>query len=166
MTKFRDMRAMISDYKKNFGRFPTSKEFEDKLEMSEATVKRYKKIILAESKQALLKQFHQDIIIHVEGALDVITENIKLFREIRDSETSSDEKMTAAKNLQEAHLDAVRIMNDAPEYLGLEDDSTDSNNNSNNDNNNVNSTNESEHIHKQAKEEERISEEAETLLSE
>jgi len=144
LDNFRNMRAMIADYIKQYSRFPTSKEFEEKLNMSEATVKRYKKIILQENKQKILDEFHHDMIIHVEKSFETINKNIKIFEEIRDNSGDNDEKMIAAKYVLESHLDAIRIMNDAPEYLGLEYDGNDSN-----DSNDNNVQDEQEYIHRQ-----------------
>ena len=120
LDNFRNMRAMIEDYARQYSRFPISKEFEEKLNISESTVKRYKKVILQENKKKILDEFHHDILIHVEKSFVTINQNIKIFEEIRDNSENNDEKMIAAKNILESHLDAIRIMNDAPEYLGLE----------------------------------------------
>lgn len=134
LDNFRNMYAMIQDYKNNYSRFPSGKEFEEKLGMAEATVKRYKLVILNDSKKKMLDEFHHDILLHVEKAFSAINKNIKIFEEIRDNANNNDEKMAAAKYVLESHLDAIRIMNDAPEYLGLEY--------------NDNVQNEQEHIHR------------------
>lgn len=118
----RNMLGMIEDYKREHNRFPTLKEFEEKLEMSPRSVQRYKSEILEESKKKLLDKFHNNMILHVEAAFNTINDNVKIFEYIRENSTSSDEKMVAAKNILEAHLDAVRIINDAPDYLGLDYD--------------------------------------------
>ena len=128
----RNMLGMIEDYKREYSRFPTLKEFEEKLNMAPRTVSRYKSEILVDSKKKLLDKFHNNILLHVEAAFNTINENVKIFEKIRDESDSNDEKMIAAKNILESHLDAVRIINDAPEYLGLDYDVS----------------NEQEHIHR------------------
>lgn len=117
LDNIRNMRAMIKDYSKIHNRYPTNKEMEEKLGFSEATVKRYKHTILDEIKKELITQFNEDIIIHVNGAITEINKNITLFKKIRDNSDNEDTKMAAAKNIEEAHLDIVRIMSDAPQYI-------------------------------------------------
>ncbi len=134
----RNMLGMIEDYKREHHRFPTLQEFEEKLSMSPRTVQRYKAEILVESKKRLLEKFHNNMILHVESAFTTINENVKIFEYIRENSTSNDEKMTAAKNILDSHLDAVRIINDAPDYLGLDYDVQD----------------EQKHIHRQESNEE------------
>lgn len=123
MDKFRNMRAMIEDYKRLYSRYPTLKEYQEKLNMSSAVVIRYKRVILQEAKKKILDVFHNDMIIHIEKSLEAINENVEIFKKIRD-DTFNDKNiiMLAAKNVLESHIDAVRIMKDAPDYLGLKYD--------------------------------------------
>jgi len=76
---------MIEDYDRLHSRFPTSKEFEDKLNMSEATVKRYKNAIIKQKKIALFGTFSEKILHHAAKAFEEINKNIKIFEDIRDS---------------------------------------------------------------------------------
>jgi transcriptional regulator with XRE-family HTH domain len=119
LDNYRNMCSMVSDYEKLYHRWPTIQELEEKLGMSPATVKRYKRDILMYSKRKLLDSYQYDIVVHVREALNTINRNISIFEEIRDSpETDSSGRMAAAKLVLETHLDAIRIMEQSPEYLG------------------------------------------------
>ena len=115
---YRNMQAMMSDYTELYQRFPTNKEMIQKLDMSEATVKRYKSEILQQANKDLASKFQEEIVIHIEAAIKEINCNIGIFKKIRNKESKDDStRMTAAKNIEEAHLDIVRIMRDAPQYI-------------------------------------------------
>lgn len=126
LDNFRNMYSMIEDYHKQYGRYPTNQEFEEKLGMASATVQRYKRAIRQENKKKLLEIFHYDIITHARASLETVNKNVKIFEKIRDNSEDDDKVMTAAKNVLEAHLDAIRIITDVPGYL-------DNNSNENND---------------------------------
>lgn len=135
LDNFINMRSMISDYKKQHDRYPTTAEIVEKLGMSRATVVRYKGVILDENKKTILDTFQVDIIKDVEDLDKVMRDNAKFFKKIRDGELNeTSDQMNAARNLQEVYLDLIRIKRDAPEFLGI-------------DYNNVQS--EQEHIHEQ-----------------
>lgn len=128
LDNFRNMYGMIEDYYKQYGRHPTNQEFEEKLGMSGPTVRRYKAVIREQNKKKLLETFQYDIITHARASLETVNKNIKIFENIRDTAEDKDRVMTAAKNVLESHLDAIRIITDVPVYL---ESSSDQNNNNN-----------------------------------
>jgi hypothetical protein len=127
LDNFRNMCGMVGDYDREYSRWPTTKEFVEKLDMETRTVQRYKREILQQSKEKLLETFNYDIIIHVKNSFNTINENIKVFKKIRDKSNNNSEKMEAAKNVLEAHLDAIRLIYDVPEYLGVENNNVSKN---------------------------------------
>ena len=142
LDNFRNMHSMIEDYRKQHNRFPTLKEFEEKLGMSEATVKRYKRIILDQQKSLLLKTFQDEMVYRVGDAIKSIDKNVGIFETIRDETNDDDTKMSAGKIVIESKLDAIRIMRDGPDFLGI----------------NYDVSNEQEHIHEENIREDRIRE--------
>ena len=123
LDNFKNMRSMISDYKKQNDRYPTTDEFVEKLGLSASTVRRYKRVILDEDKKKILEEFQEEVIEDVKDLQTDIKANIKIFKTIRDGEASdSNDKMNAARNLQESRLDLIRIKRDAPEFyrIGLQ----------------------------------------------
>ncbi len=125
LDNFRNMRAMISDYRTQHNRFPTIEEFEEKLEMSSATVKRYKVIILEENKIQLLKKFQDEMVIRIEDVVESIDDNVKKFKTIRDVGNDEHAVISAAKCIIESKLDAIRVMRDGPDFLGVDYDVSD-----------------------------------------
>lgn len=125
LDNFRNMRAMISDYRTQHNRFPTIEEFEEKLEMSSATVKRYKVIILEENKIQLLKKFQDEMVIRIEDVVESIDDNVKKFKTIRDESNDENTVISAAKCIIESKLDAIRVMRDGPDFLGVDYDVSD-----------------------------------------
>lgn len=125
LDNFRNMRAMISDYRTQHNRFPTIEEFEEKLEMSSATVKRYKVIILEENKIQLLKKFQDEMVIRIEDVVESIDDNVKKFKTIRDESNDENAVISAAKCIIESKLDAIRVMRDGPDFLGVDYDVSD-----------------------------------------
>lgn len=121
LDNFRNMFSMIEDYKKLHSRFPTLKEFEEKLNMSEATVKRYKSVIIKHLSEKLLEKYGCDMYIHIDKAMDALKEHSKICTEIRD-DSSGDEKINANKGIVESELDIVRLIADSREYLRLVED--------------------------------------------
>lgn len=151
LENFRNMYGMIDDYKKLHSRFPTTKEFEEKLNMAPATVKRYKSVILKHLTEKLLEKYSCDMYIHIDKAMDALNEHSKICKEIRDK-TSGDEKINANKGIVESELDIVRLIADSREYLRLVEDY------------NV-SENGQEHNNKQIEKDERTQESIEAIFS-
>lgn len=120
---FLDMIGMMNDYNKQFSRFPTTKEFEEKLGMSEATVKRYKNPIIKQMKQKLLDEFNDDMIFYIKKSKISLDKHSEICEKIRD-DTSNDnnDKINASKNIVEANLDMIRLIEDTEKYLKIEDD--------------------------------------------
>ncbi len=115
---FRDIRSMISDYKKQRNRFPTVSELAKAIGMAKSAMNAYLRIIREEDRQALLEVFQGEMINDTIVLIKTINENIKVFIEIRDDDSiNSGLRMDAAKNLQEACSDQLRIKRDGPEYL-------------------------------------------------
>lgn len=148
LDNFRNMRSMIKDYRKQHNRFPTLKEFEEKLEMSFSSVQRYKRVILDEQKSLLLKTFQDEMVYRISDAIKSIDKNIKIFEEIRDKKNDDDATMSAGKLVIESKLDAIRVMRDGPDFLGI----------------NYDVSNEQEHIHEENLREERIRESIESIF--
>lgn len=148
LDNFRNMRSMIKDYRKQHNRFPTLKEFEEKLEMSFSSVQRYKRVILDEQKSLLLKTFQDEMVYRISDAIKSIDKNIKIFEEIRDKKNDDDATMSAGKLVIESKLDAIRIMRDGPDFLGI----------------NYDVSNEQEHIYEENLREERIRESIESIF--
>lgn len=148
LDNYRNMRSMIKDYRKQHNRFPTLKEFEEKLEMSSASVKRYKRVILDEQKSLLLKTFQDEMVYRVGDAIKSIDKNVGIFETIRDETDNDDTKMSAGKIVIESKLDAIRVMRDGPDFLGI----------------NYDVSNEQEHIHEENIREERIRESIESIF--
>ena len=148
LDNFRNMRSMITDYRKQHTRFPTLKEFEEKLGMSEATVKRYKRIILDEQKSLLLKTFQDEMVYRISDTIKSIDKNVTIFEGIRDETDNDDTKMSAGKIVIESKLDAIRVMRDGPDFLGI----------------NYDVSNKQEHIHEENIREDRIQESVESTF--
>jgi len=148
LDNFRNMRSMIKDYRKQHNRFPTVQEFEEKLEMSSASVERYKRVILDEQKSLLLKTFQDEMVYRVSDAIKSIDKNVGVFEKIRDETDNDDTKMSAGKIVIESKLDAIRVMRDGPDFLGI----------------NYDVSNEQEHIHEENIREERIRESIESIF--
>jgi len=148
---FKNMVGMINDYKKQDRGFPKPKDFEEGLGMSEATVKRYKSVILKQMKKKLLDEFNNEMINHIEKAMKALNEHSKMCEELKKT-GDSNERIIASKNIVESHLDAIRLVYDTPEFLKLEGDD------------NV-SENEQEYNYRKTEAEERIQVSIESLLS-
>lgn len=114
------MRAMIKDYQEQKDRYPSTEEFMEKLGISSSSARRYKRVILDEDRKKILDTFQDEIIIDVDNLSNTIKENIKIFKSIRDGLGEPSDRINAARNLQESHLDLIRIKRDAPEFLGLD----------------------------------------------
>ena len=139
LDNYRNMVSMISDYQKQYSRFPTSKEFEEKLGISESTVTRYKRDILLQDKKELFDSFNYEIILYTKKALSRIKKNIEDCEKIYDEPDDNTEKMDTGQRILDYCLESIKIMRDIPAYVG--DTSNDSSNN------NVQS--EQERIHRQ-----------------
>lgn len=148
LDNFRNMRSMIKDYSEQYSRYPTNKEMEEKLEMSEATVKRYKRVILNDQKLLLLKTFHDEMVYRISDAVTSIDKNVTIFETIRDKKTEDYITMAAGKLVIESKLDAIRVMRDGPDFLGI----------------NYDVSNEQEHIYEENIRDERIRESVESIF--
>jgi len=133
LDNYRNMVGMISDYEKQYSRWPTTKEFAEKLNMAEPTVRKYKRDILAQDRKELFDSFNYEIIIYTKKTLSSIKRNIKDCEKIYDNPEDNTEKMDTGRRILDYHLDAIKIMRDIPIFLGGD---------------NVQS--EQEHIHRQA----------------
>ena len=150
LDNYRNMVGMIIDYRKQYNRLPTNKEFEVKLEISPSSVKRYKSAILQEEKSILLKKFQDDMLFRVSEVITSIDKNVGIFEKIRDKTSSDDTAvMSAGKLVIESKLDAIRVMRDGPDFLKINYDDV---------------SNKQEHIHKQDIREERIRESIESIF--
>lgn len=113
----RNIRGMSADFKKEYNRCPTVLEFAEALSISQRSVFRYKKIINEEDKQQLLELFESDLIIDAKELIQTISENIKIFKDIRDTGETNIIRMAAATNMKEGYLDKLRIKRDGPEFV-------------------------------------------------
>ena len=118
---YRNICGMVSDYDIQYSRWPTNKEIEEKLGMSSATVKRYKRDILAQDKKQLFDSFNYEIILHTKKTLSRINKNIKDCEEILKKPEDNTEKMDTGQRILEYHLEAIKIMRDIPAYVGDDD---------------------------------------------
>lgn len=130
LDNYKNMAGMIDDYEKLYSRLPTNKEFADGLGVGERSVNRYKKAILEKRTKLLVSTFNYKLNIHLEKAFETLDKNIKIFEKIRDESENNSEKMDAAKYVLECHLDAIRLIDEAPMYL--EDTSNNNNDTSKN----------------------------------
>jgi len=122
LDNYRNMVGMVNDYERQYSRWPTNQEFVEKLGMTRSTASRYKQDILEQNKKALMNTFYFDMIIHVKKSLEAINKNVRLFENIREGSGDNHERMDAAKSVLESHLDAIRLIDEAPKYLGLDYD--------------------------------------------
>lgn len=118
LDNYRNMCSMISDYDKQYSRWPTSKEFEEKLGMSRNTVTRYKHDILAQDKKQLFDSFNYEIILHTKKAISRLNKNIKDCEEILKKSEDNTEKMDTGQRILDYHIHAIKIMRDVGEYVG------------------------------------------------
>lgn len=117
---YRNMRSMINDYREQHNRFPTIKEFIEKLEMPKRTVLRYKKAISDEDTKNLLDEFQDDMKIRVKKTMKSIDKGIEVLEIISDNAEHASDRISATKGVIELNLNAIRIMRDGPNFLNLD----------------------------------------------
>ena len=145
---YRNMRAMINDYRDQQNRHPTIKEFEEKLGLSESTVFRYKKTISSEDTKEMLDEFQDDMKYRIKKTLRSIDKGVEILEGIQNDAEHSSDVISATKAIKELNLDAVRIMRDGPGFLNL----------------NYDESNEHEYIHRETNSD-KITESIETMFS-
>ena len=123
LDNFRNMRAMMEDYQENSNRYPTTKEFMEKLGMSEATAKRYKSIIISEIKIKMKDSFHENILISAGKIVKKIDNSIKIFEDIMENGDRSSDKINAAREIILAEQYKLKVMRDGAVFL--EEDNND-----------------------------------------
>ncbi len=124
--RLRDMRALIDDYAKE-NKFPTNTDFAKLHGLTKPTIIAYKKEIQDVDKQSLLEIFGTERIMHVKKAKEILLENIKIFKEIRDDDVSKPvDRINAGQSAEEAALKVIQLQYDAQEYLYDEGDVNDS----------------------------------------
>lgn len=85
--------------------------------MAERTVRKYKSVINAENLKILNDRFECELVYEVEEMIKVFNENIKLLKNIRDSDSETTIKMNAMKQLQETQIDKIRALRDSSSFL-------------------------------------------------
>lgn len=120
-TKMKDeMRAYIYKQHDITGRYPTVANMVEALKMSNRTVQKYKKEILLEQQDDMKRIFKDGLIAHTHSLLKTLIENRILYTKIRDDTfASSNERMNAAKLLEETNASIVALMRDGPDYLSI-----------------------------------------------
>ncbi len=117
----REMRGLIDDFARDKKEFPSDQEFEERIGIKRTSILKYKKIIQEEDRKSLLEIFGPKRISNVKNTIKVLEENIEFYKKIRDKGSSNNEKMQAAKSMEESHLMLATVMHDAPEYLYIEE---------------------------------------------
>lgn len=151
----RNMRGMIDDYIKQYKRFPTTQEFEEKLNMSESTVRRYKKFILDENKEILNEKYQDQLIIRVDDLINTLDDNIKTLEAMKKPTHNPNDTISIINTIEEKKLNIMRLMRDSPMYFGILE----------NDDNNDNESDEQEHIHRETFTKEKVTDGFQTLFN-
>lgn len=118
LDNYRNMVSMIKDYDREYSRWPTTQEFVEKLEMGEATVRRYKRDILAQSTKELFNNFNYDTIDHTKKLLSEINKQVKDYEEMYKKPTDNADKKDTGRMIIDYHIEAIKIMRDIPTFLG------------------------------------------------
>jgi len=121
LDKLRNMRGMMDDYQKNSNRYPTVKEFMEGLEMSQATAKRYKAVIIKEIKIQMSKSFHEGILISAGKITKKIDNSIKVFEEIMKSGKDND-RINAGREVILAEQYKLKVMRDGIVFVEEDND--------------------------------------------
>ena len=123
LQNYNDLKSYIIETGKKKSRYPTLKEMMEFSKMSERTVRRYKSSILNEIKESIRAKYTEDLAIDVDKLLEVIDENIEIFKTIRDeSKSNNDDKTNAANNLRDTRIAKITLKKDSMKFLILNKD--------------------------------------------